>query len=287
MRLFSLSVLILVACCFFPANGQSSPEIWYPVPLHNAKDRTGGALCQGIDADLSKMAMEKRLGILKKLSFEKDTCFRRYFQQDSFSRDNQGFLDPLSIRSRLQQIHIPETKLLLVYDVTAQKSYSTWKPPAIIAVPNTGGAIGASILMDNLSSGSANNYDSIWCKISFMDFIEPSHSVNRSIVANEKTCHGDPVACIVETIQSIGRDANARSGKPDIQLSGSPRDQHWGKIVGGSLLAAGGIGLIALTGIMNPEIRPVGYIGGTAMVCTGAAFLTVGIIRQAKYRKSR
>ena len=287
MKPFSFSVFILVACCFFLANGQYSPEIWYPVPLHNAKDPTGRAVSEGIDAELSKMAMEKRLGVLKKIPYGKDTCFRRYFQQDSFSRGNQGYLDPLSIKSRLQQLHIPVTKLLLVYDVTAQQTFSTWKPPAIIVVPNPGMAMGASILMDNLSRGSANNYDSIWCKISFMDFADLSHSVHRSIVANGETCDGEPVACIVKTIQDIGRNANATSGKPDIRLAGSPPDQHWGKIIGGSLLAAGGIGLCVLSGFMDPEFRPIGYIGGGAMVCGGAAFLTVGIIRQAKYQRSR
>jgi hypothetical protein len=146
---------------------------------------------------------------------------------------------------------------------------------------------GAGMMLDNEPQSSLNEFDSLWCKISFMDFTDPSHSVNRSVIANEKTCDGKPVDCIVETIQSIGRNANAQSGKPDIQLVSSPTEQQHGKIIGGSLLCAGGIGLLALSGIMIPEVRPMAYVGGGVMVCGGAALLTVGIIKQSKYNRNR
>jgi hypothetical protein len=285
MRRFLFSLFAIVLCRFAGVFGQSSPEIWYVVPLHNAKDPTGRAVSEGIDAELSKKAMEGRLGILKKLSFEKDTCFRRYFERDSFARDAGGFLDPLSIRQRLSRLQIPDTKLLLVYDVTAKREFVTWKPPVVIVVPGRPGMAPFMMTEEN-PQGRVNAYDSIWCKISFIDFSDPSHSVNRTVAANKDLCDDDPLACIVETVQSIGRDANARSGRPDIRLTNSPRDQHRGKIVGGSLLTAGGVAVFILSGFMDRDVRGIGYFGGSALLCGGATFLTIGIIKQARYRRN-
>lgn len=103
------------------------------------------------------------------------------------------------------------------------------------------------------------------------------------INATDQTCKGSPIECVTETIQKIG-SIHINTLKNENFFVGSPHDQHWGKIIGGSLLLAGGIGILALaSGSRNAT--PAAYVLGGAMAFGGCTILTIGIIKQTKYAK--
>jgi hypothetical protein len=174
---------------------------------------------------------------------------------------------------------------LLIYDVTASRDFSSWKPPKVIITPFATSPIAGAIVTDAFSNANLNNFDTLWCKISLIDFNIPTFCQNKEVVANEQTCSGEPVDCIVETIQSIGKNTHSKNGKTELRFIESPSDQHWGKIIGGSLLLAGGVGLIALSPLMLSDFTKVAVVGGCAMAGGGVTFLTIGIIRQAHYSR--
>lgn len=280
-HLFFLFICLTFYCQI--ASAQNGSEIWYALPLYQSDDPTGKFVSHIIDAELTNLAMKNKLPGLKRLSFDADTSLKKFYQQNSLTRDNQGFIDPTAIRSKLEQFNIPLTKLLLIYDVTANREFTSWKPPKVILTPYS--SIAGSIIIDNLSNANLNHFDSLWCKISLIDFNNPSFYQCKEVIANEQTCSSEPVDCILETIQKIGKSTNSTKGKTELQFIESPSDQHWGKIVGGSLLFAGGIGLIALSPFMLSEFAKVAVVSGGAIAGGGATLLTIGIIRQAHYSR--
>ncbi|MBN1576704.1 MAG: hypothetical protein JW913_09145 [Chitinispirillaceae bacterium] len=283
-QFFRFFTPILAGC--FLASGQPPSEIGYTVPLYNINDRTGKTVAQIIDVELTKMAIDKKLGALKKLPFEIDTAFRCYYQQDSVARIDEGFLDPASVCRRLYGPNIIPKKLLLVYDVTAHHVFDRWKgwidPSNYVPGVYSGG-----IILENIAAGTPNDFDSLWCKVSLIDCGNPSRSIHTAIVVNDSTCDGKPVECIVETLRKIGRKPDPQSGRPSLGLVRSPGDQHWGKIIGGSALFGGGIFFTILCGIMEPQFRPISYLGAGAMITGGATILTIGIIKQTRYYRTR
>ena len=278
-----LILLFIVILSIEAGFAQSQTELLYTSPLYQSADPTGKFVSRVIDVELTKLAIKKKSGELKKIAFKSDTTLLRFYQQDSLPRSGQGFLDPASIKLKLQQLNIPVTKILLIYDVTAHHDFSSWKPPKVLV--GGSGMFAGSIVVDNLSMANLNNFDSLWCKLSFIDFINPENSKNEEIIANESTCSGDPIECVVETIRNTGRTTTISSNKPSLQFIGTPKSQHWGKIIGGSLLIAGGIGIFTLSNIMVPESHTITNLGCSAMVCGGATLLTIGIIKQSRYYK--
>ena len=294
---FRYSVILLFQCIV--AFGKNA-EIGYTVPLYFIEDRTAKTIAQIIDVELTKISMSRKLGALKKLPFAVDTAFRRCYQQDSVVRIDGGFLDPVSVCRHLHGPGLIPSKLLLVYDVTAHQFFHKWKGIVMSFIPEpsptfTVGPSGNNIIntspyntspyniMENITAGSANDFDSLWCKVSYIDCANPAQSAHKAMVANDSTCDSKPFECVVEMIQQIGVKAATNSDVPDISLVKSPTDQHRGKIIGGSALITGGIYLLFLLNVSLTENKPLVYIGTGAMISGGATLLTIGIIRQAKY----
>ena len=93
MKKTFLSAFIILALISITPYAQTARETWYVSPLYQLSDPTGRPLSEIIDAELTKMLIDKRLGSLKKVSYETDTTFSKYIQKDSISRDSDGFLE--------------------------------------------------------------------------------------------------------------------------------------------------------------------------------------------------
>ncbi|MGB7568814.1 MAG: hypothetical protein WBM07_13220 [Chitinivibrionales bacterium] len=271
-----LAALIVYA---FYASAQPASDIWYSPPLFNADDPKGKRMSSIIDVELSKLAMNNRLGKLKKLPYAVDTALQRMFQQRSLQRENDGFFNYASVQHVLQSFNLPLSRVLLIYDITADQETATKKSDLDkYPTPNPGGQIATSVI----SNINFDNIDSIWCRVSLFDFNNPLLLTNHILDANDQTCKGSSIDCVTETIQNFGRIGN--SPKNDNFFVGSPHDQHWGKIVGGSLLLAGGVTILALA-LSSQNASPAAVVLGGAMACGGCTILTIGIIKQADYSK--
>jgi hypothetical protein len=273
---FFVSLSAYVFCSF----AQPASDIWYSSPLYDTADLKGKRMSSTIDVELSKLAMDNRLGRLKKLPYNADTALRRIFHQHLIQRENDGFLSYASVQHIIQSFNLPITRVLLIYDITADQEIATKKIDLDkYPVPNPGGFIASSIV----SNINFDNIDSIWCKVSLIDFNNPLLLTNHIINATYQNCKGSPIDCVTEIIQKFGR-IQGNALKNDNFFVGAPHDQHWGKIIGGSLLLAGGIAILALaSGSQNA--LPAAYVLGGAMTCGGCAFLTIGIIKQSNYAR--
>jgi hypothetical protein len=260
--------------------------VGYTVPLYNANDRTGRSVSQVIDVELTKLAMNEKLGVLSKLPFNVDTTFRRLYQRDSIERINETYLKPDAVCRCFKQFGVSAEKILLVYDVTANYHYAGWKKYVLPSeVEYAIDPFGTNIFLDNwhtMTATSPNNFDSLWCKVSLIDCIDPVKSVHRSISTNEDACDDETVWCVIRTIQDIGRSTTVRSGKPDVQFDRYRGERHWGKIIAGPLLCAGGVFLYTLGRSDHFRAKPVMIIGGSTLFIGGTAILTIGIIKQAQ-----
>jgi len=234
-----------------------------------------------IGAELTNYTIKKPTSRLKYVAYESDTALLRLYQNGSIQRDSSGYLDQESLKQHLLNLNVPLSRLICLYDVTAHQSFSEWKMPSVIMAPGGISPVGSVVISTIASNASVNEFDSLWCKISYFDYVNPSNTKHATIAANDGTCSGEPIECVVHTIGRMERSS------PDagLQFISNPPDQHWGKIIGGTVMVGSGIGLIALSGIMDEEFRGLGRVGGGALICGGAVFLSVGIVKQARYYK--
>ena len=173
---------------------------------------------------------------------------------------------------------------MIVYDLTGIENYSKVNPVKMIPPIVVGSDIATSIVRDHFDSANdINEYDSLWCKISIVDFSNLSLSSHHSILFDNENCDGPLVECLVETIEKYGKSTTSGT-KPDLQLVSSPHDQHIVKIIGGTLLCAGAIGLFTISRAVSDEVTPAVYLGA-AMIAGGAPLLSIGIIKQSRYVK--
>jgi hypothetical protein len=272
--------LVFMICASFSASAQNFGETHYLNPSHHPQDSSGRIVALVIGDRLYEMAARPNMERLRRADAIVDQEFRDKYMSGLLSRDSSGFLLPGQVLAIVKKGNSIPTRVLCVYDATAQSDFIRWRSVieqmSAIAGP-VAGFIGGPV---------QDSYDSIWCKISLFDFELPDASFHLKLFSSSSNCHGDPIDCIEESLESLLRRRTIVGSAKDVFVD-TPHDQHWGKIIGGVGICVGGITLLTLSRIMDQEFRQTGIGVGATLCVGGTGLLTFGILKQVRYVKWR
>ncbi len=260
----------------------------YLKPMYLEGDSSGKIVCLVVEDALYELTEDIGFDNFIKIAGEKSVLFQENIGSGKLGRDSLGFVIEEEIKKLAEEANLLMERLLLVYDVTGQKQYSDWRKKfskmPIVTINTSVNSTAHSFIRGIISGSIQQSYDSIWCKVSLLELQKEISIRNLEIFSSSETCNGPVEECVSETIDNLLRSSISGNSKENSFVN-SPHDQHWGKIIGGSFLTLGGIGLLSLSGVIEDDFSSMRPFVGASMLAGGVCLLSIGIKKQVRYGK--